>query len=63
MASAIAPPTMVSVRKGKSSQRESRPTWSVEWVSWKSWNGAATAAISLPKVEIVCPMKSLRKAG
>jgi len=41
-ASESAPPTKAMTINGTNSARLSRPTASVEWVSWKIWYGSAT---------------------
>ena len=62
-ASASVPPTSGTHTSGTSVQKPSRPTASVEWVSWKTWYGIATKLSSPPITEIVWPIQSRRNAG
>ena len=54
-ASANAPPTSEPAISGSTWASPSRPTISDEWVSWYTWNGAATTVTPLPMLDTICP--------
>ena len=60
MASASAPPTTDTRSKGTNWANPSKPTASVESVSWKIWTGAATTVIIRPACTKNIPAKSQR---
>jgi hypothetical protein len=60
--SAIAPPSSETTIIGPSSNAPSNPTSAAECERTKIWNGSATSAAWVPRLETTCPANSSRKS-